>query len=190
MTLVRTVIQRDTMDGTVVGSAPVRQARSHQGMHGTGGVGRRDRVGRCKPDSVPAAFPLQVAFISLGALLAGRVSCRSRMRLVPEGIHPAFAGLATRRAVSSVLSCTAQGLSCAGDHSPAGGLLPRLFTLTSHHRSDEGRYVLCDTFHDRSLALPASTLARGTLPYGVRTFLSALSCDRPQRMPPADPEGG
>jgi hypothetical protein len=96
-------------------------------------------------------------------------------------------GTCGQAGLSPVLSCTAQGLSCALDHSRAGGLLPRLFTLTLLRRGSEGRYVFCDTFHDRSLALPASTLARGTLPCGVRTFLSGKSRDSPQRMPPADP---
>lgn len=45
--------------------------------------------------------------------------------------HPShFRGTCGQADLSSVLSCTASGLSCAPDHSWAGGLLPRLFTLT------------------------------------------------------------
>ena len=93
---------------------------------------------------------------------------RSRgMRLIP-GMCPARAER-PGRAVIPVLSCTARGLSCHDDHSPRGGLLPRLFNLTCRGR----RYIFCDTIRGGGLASVGPALARGVLPRGVRTFLYA-----------------
>ncbi len=121
-------------------------------------------AGGRKPDSVGRRGDR--AAISLAPPCGGTPRSRG-VRLIPE-MCPARAGR-PGRAVIPVLSCTARGLSCRGDRSPRGGLLPRLFNLG--RRGD--RYVFCDTFRGGGLAPVGPALARGVLPRGVRTFLCA-----------------
>ncbi len=74
--------------------------------------------------------------------------------------------------VPPVLSCTASGLPCLFTYAQSGGLLPHHFTLTPESRNPRKRSIFCGTFRHRSLAIPVPPLSRGTLPCGVRTFLS------------------
>jgi hypothetical protein len=74
-----------------------------------------------------------------------------------------------RAALPPIWSCSGWGLACARDHSRAGGLLPRLFTLTL-----AGGIFSVPLSADRS----APSLA-ATLPYGARTFLPVKRGDRP-----------
>lgn len=91
-----------------------------------------------------------------------------------------------------VLSCTAGGLSCAGDCSPGRWALtppfhpcpvgerfrpermglPRIIRPVPD--SPSRRSVLCDTFRRRRVSPPAPPLSQGLPPFGVRTFLSGL----------------
>src|SRR5271168_816931 len=66
-----------------------------------------------------------------------------------------------RAAQPPIWSCSGWGLACARDHSRAGGLLPRRFTLTL-----SGGLISVPLSADRS-APPLTA----TLPYGARTFL-------------------
>ena len=96
------------------------------------------------------------------------------MRQYPES-RPTSGRTARPAASSPVLSCTAWGLSCPGDCSPGGGLLPRLFTLTAILRSR--RFVLCDTFRRKELTPP---------PPAYSTRHAAVWCpDFPPEFPPA-----
>ena len=86
--------------------------------------------------------------------------CSPALATVPERLE--------RATHSPIWSCSEWGLACARDHSRAGGLLPRLFTLTL-----AGGMFSVPLSADRS----APPLA-ATLPYGARTFLP-LRGDRP-----------
>jgi hypothetical protein len=80
-----------------------------------------------------------------------------------------------------IWSCSVWGLPCPRRYRRGGALLPHLFTLTHvvpvgirfHERSPEqrGRYLLCGTSRLAALT-PRSRTLSGTLPCGVRTFLS------------------
>ena len=88
---------------------------------------------------------------------------------------------------SPIWPCTRWGFPCLRACAWSGGLLPRLFTLTRSEISNlkfeipEGRFVFCGTVRrDASRRLlprvsPAKPELRGIAPYGVRTFLPALS---------------
>lgn len=89
----------------------------------------REWVGRCKPDSVPAIAGV-AAVISLDADLAARAPRLRGVRLIPEGFLPLARGCG-QAGLSSVLSCTAWGLSCLLPRGRSGELLPRLFTLAA-----------------------------------------------------------
>ena len=69
-----------------------------------------------------------VAVISLDAGLATRSPRLRGVRLIPEGFLP-LARDCGQAGLSSVLSCTARGLSCLLPCGRSGELLPRLFTL-------------------------------------------------------------
>jgi hypothetical protein len=96
-----------------------------------------------------------------------------------------------RRPVPSVLSCTAQGLSCPLAYAWGGGLLPRRFTLAFSACSSDcspepdaiKRTVFCDTFRRKELSFSAPLLSQGGLPCGVRTFLSGFLRPRSDRPP-------
>jgi len=142
------------------------------------------RGGRYKPDSVPAFQ--QVTVISL---LPG-------LRLVPlpkqgatntRGYPTAFAAVRPRRAVSSVLSCTAWGLSCLLPYSRSGELLPRLFTLARRIAPHGGMFSVTLSVTGALRPQPPR-LTRGMLPCGVRTFLLPPPCGDFKRLSPADPE--
>jgi len=88
-----------------------------------------------------------------------------------------------------IWSCSVWGLPCLRHYCRSGALLPHLFTLTiawsslldqipriSQDAFPKGcsmqwRYVFCGTGRPRALT-PASRTLSGTLPSGVRTFLS------------------
>ena len=98
---------------------------------------------RKPPPFVSMAVSRILFSVRFRARIDGHLSCPlsrtpalRRMRLLP-GVGPACAGQG-RRPVPPVLSCTAWGLSCAFDYSRAGGLLPRLFTLTIVWAPPEG----------------------------------------------------
>jgi len=69
-----------------------------------------------------------------------------------------------------IWSCSVWGLPCPRHYCRGGALLPHLFTLTS--ALPPRRYILCGTFRPSGLNLTSRTLS-GTLPCGVRTFLSS-----------------
>lgn len=71
-----------------------------------------------------------VAVISLDASLAAREPRLRGVRLIPEGFLP-LARDCGQAGLSSVLSCTAWGLSCLLPCGRSGELLPRLFTLAA-----------------------------------------------------------
>ncbi len=98
----------------------------------------------CKPGSVP----LRAAIIHLGRAIARGLE-RPYPRDYERATHP------------PIWSCSGWGLACARDHSRAGGLLPRHFTLTL----TGGLFSV-----PLSAGRPAPPLA-ATLPYGARTFL-------------------
>jgi len=88
------------------------------------------------------------------------------------------------RASLPIWSCSVWGLPCHRHYCRRGALLPHLFTLTglavqayalrvNHPCRSTGsrRYVLCGTGRPRAFT-PASRTLSGTLPCGVRTFLS------------------
>ena len=74
------------------------------------------------------------------------------------------------------------GLPCLRLYSRSGALLPHLFTLTGPLRTR--RYFLCGTCRPEALTLRYRTLS-GTLPCGVRTFLSRNFAALRQRSPAA-----
>ena len=129
---------------------------------------RRTWDGRCKPDSVPPTVRQEVAVISLEASSAEAEDTRpacAAMRLIPGVIHPAGAGLAARAGrfpcyvlhrVGFVLPPSLQ--------SERWALTPPFHPGRQEPRGAHRWYVFCDTFRDRSLALPAPMLAHGTLP--------------------------
>jgi hypothetical protein len=128
-----------------------------------------------------AVIYLAPAFRSAGTAL-------EEPRLVPEGWSP-VAGASGRRPIPSVLSCTAQGLSCPRAYAWGGGLLPRRFTLASRptercrQYGTVKRFVFCDTFRRKELSFSAPLLSQGGLPCGVRTFLSGFLRPRSDRPP-------
>ena len=79
-------------------------------------------------------------------------------------------GIIGRAARSPILPCAGLGLSCRSHYCLRGGLLPRLFTLTSRRR----RFCFCDTFRPYGMSPVQPALSRGIPPCGVRTFLSKL----------------
>jgi len=81
-----------------------------------------------------------------------------------------------RRPGVPVWPCTAWGLSCPGGYPPGGGLLPRLFTLTTApKRARRGGLFSVTLSIDRRLRSGPPRLFRGMLPCGVRTFLPGRS---------------
>ena len=68
-----------------------------------------------------------------------------------------------------IWSCSVWGLPCLRPYSRSGALLPHLFTLTL--ALARWRYLLCGTSRPGALTRRSRTLS-GTLPCGVRTFLS------------------
>jgi hypothetical protein len=89
-----------------------------------------------------------------------------------------------------IWSCSVWGLPCLRHYCRSGALLPHLFTLATargspldlvHRENPQWWYVFCGTGRPRALT-PASRTLSGTLPCGVRTFLSrrsALSREAP-----------
>jgi len=111
---------------------------------------------------IPLGAALPRALIS--DLPGGFDSCSSR--LAASGRCAARAQLLARPSLP-IWSCSVWGLPCPVPHGTSGALLPHLFTLT---RRGE-RYVFCGTGRLRALKRASRTLS-GTLPCGVRTFLS------------------
>ena len=155
-------------------------------------LARRSGTGAAPFDPAPAEMMAvsRILFSSTsGFRIGGHLSCSGsldawaalRLRLLPGGwTRIARPG---RRPVPPVLSCTAQGLSCPFAFAQGGGLLPRLFTLTSlitarSERSSEPemmkRSIFCDTCRRKELSFSAPLLSQGVLPCGVRTFLSGV----------------
>ena len=81
-----------------------------------------------------------------------------------------------------IWSCSVWGLPCLRLYSRSGALLPHLFTLTLLLRA--GRYFLCGTCRPEALTLRSRTLS-GTLPCGVRTFLSRRDFAVPRQRSPS-----
>lgn len=138
-----------------------------------GGKKKKSWVGLHKPDSVPhRSEDLRVWSFVCRALRPS--PAETGCDYYPE-ISLRRSGVAARRTLSPVLSCTAWGLSCLLPCGWSGELLPRHFTLTFPSRSRKRRYLFCDTFRCSGFRQKPPTLARGTLPCGVRTFLSSAS---------------
>jgi hypothetical protein len=166
------------------------------GIHPAGaviGFGKRT----CKPNSVVCGHSSRrrVAadahqrptrrFQSCLSHFAASGRCRAAARLRQSASLP-------------IWSCSVWGLPCLRHYCRSGALLPHLFTLTARSlvpesgpgaprlsTKPERRYVLCGTGRPRALT-PASRTLSGTLPCGVRTFLSRSSCELRQR-PPGPP---
>lgn len=121
-------------------------------------ISHKNKCDGCKPDSVlPGRGPAWTA-ISLSDYYPEDASGK-RQPLPGAGRLP----------VPPVLSCTAQGLSCPLARARGGGLLPRLFNLTS--RQAAGGMFSVTLSVAAGLGHAAPPLSRGTLPCGVRTFL-------------------
>src|ERR1700722_9187302 len=135
-----------------------------------------------KPNSVYAVIPLDAAlprtFIS--DLPGGFDNCSNR--LAASGRCAAGVWFLAPASLP-IWSCSVWGLPCHSHYWLRGALLPHLFTLTTawgsllgHISIPKGcptqwRYILCGTSRPRALT-PASRTLSGTLPCGVRTFLS------------------
>jgi hypothetical protein len=177
--------------------------------------GKRTR----KPNSVYAVIPLGAALPrALISDLPGGFghyadhpatkTCRSGPRwssLSAPGRHRARTLLRIRASLP-IWSCSVWGLPCRRHYCRRGALLPHLFTLTiawsspldqvrryrwkacSKGCSMQWRYVFCGTSRPRALT-PASRTLSGTLPCGVRTFLSRQPCLRKnhRQRPPGPP---
>ena len=170
-----------------------------------------------KPNSVQglngpiAVIPLDAAlprtFIS--DLPGGFSTCSSR--LGASGRCAAGAWLLAPASLP-IWSCSVWGLPCLRHYCRSGALLPHLFTLTSAWGSNsvgfpvgllqrsaprsgcpmQWRYLFCGTGRPRAFK-PASRTLSGTLPCGVRTFLSRKSQGAPealQQRPPGPPASG
>ena len=95
---------------------------------------------------------------------------------------PARALPLARQRFPPIWSCSVWGLPCLRLYSRSGALLPHLFTLTASFRTR--RYFLCGTSRPEALTLRSRTLS-GTLPCGVRTFLSRRSFAAHQQRSPS-----
>ena len=91
-------------------------------------------VSRILSAGTARAFPVD-GHLSCRGFLAKFATVLANCDYYPE-VWPTCGGRAGTH--PPVLSCTAWGLSCAWNHSPAGGLLPRLFTLTVGLSTPEG----------------------------------------------------
>ena len=142
--------------------------------------GKRTR----KPNSVYAVIPLGAALPrTLISDLPGGFGDYSG-RLAASGRCATGAWLLAPVSLP-IWSCSVWGLPCLRHYCRSGALLPHLFTLTRTGRpgvrpSGQSsvpkrglcwRYVFCGTSRPRALK-PASRTLSGTLPCGVRTFLS------------------
>ena len=105
-------------------------------------------------------------------------------RLGAPGRH-ALAAVGQAANSLPIWSCSVWGLPCPRLHSRGGALLPHLFTLTLRLRG--WRYIFCGTGRLPALKPESRTLS-GTLPCGVRTFLSRGACATRQR-PSSSPAG-
>jgi hypothetical protein len=103
-------------------------------------------------------------------------------RLGAPGRH-ALAAVGQAANSLPIWSCSVWGLPCPRLYSRSGALLPHLFTLT--RRSRGWRYIFCGTGRLPALKPESRTLS-GTLPCGVRTFLSRSAFTLWQR-PPSSP---
>ena len=103
---------------------------------------------------VPAAAPCGVTLFACGA--TGRYAASPE-----EG----------RMASLPIWSCSVWGLPCRWRCRQRGGLLPHPFTLTVRPLRAGWRFAFCCTGRPPALTLGSRTLS-GTLPCGVRTFLS------------------
>jgi hypothetical protein len=118
---------------------------------------------------------------------------RTSSRLTASGRYRAAAWLGPSASLP-IWSCSVWGLPCLRHYCRSGALLPHLFTLTGLavqayalrakrpcRSTRTRRYFLCGTGRPRALT-PASRTLSGTLPCGVRTFLSR---NLPKRAPAA-----
>jgi hypothetical protein len=109
----------------------------------------------------------------------------SSSRLAASGRCAAGAWLSAPASLP-IWSCSVWGLPCHSHYWLRGALLPHLFTLT---RRGE-RYVFCGTGRPWAFT-PTSRTLSGTLPCGVRTFLSrkplSAVADRDFRQRPPGP---
>ena len=129
----------------------------------------------CKPNSVEdghssrrrIAARARATYPEVSAMLRLRESCSPRWRAGPARIRSRSGRAAN---FLPIWSCSVWGLPCLRRYRRSGALLPHLFTLT---RRGE-RYILCGTSRLAALK-PRSRTLSGTLPCGVRTFLSRTS---------------
>jgi hypothetical protein len=128
------------------------------------GMKNKEVESACKPGSVRLAT--RQSFLS------------ARRRRLAPATYPGT----TRAALSfPYLVLLRVGFTVPRDVSPVrGALLPHPFTLTTHIR--RCRSAVCSLLHWPS-AHAAQELP-GTLPYGARTFLDALTCDATARPTP------
>jgi len=136
---------------------------------------------------IPLGAALPLALIS--DLPGGSGNCSSR--LAASGRCAAGAWLLAPASLP-IWSCSVWGLPCLRHYCRSGALLPHLFTLTGlavpaialrascpRRSTNIRRYLFCGTGRPRAFT-PASRTLSGTLPCGVRTFLSRTSQGDPE----------
>ena len=141
----------------------------------------------CKPDSVrPHGLrPGACTAICLAPHLAGGTAFAG-CDYYPEGSNPLARPEWAGNPCPPVLSCTAWGFSCPPACAGGGGLLPRLFTLTSKLASGGGLFsVTLSVGPGFRPCLPR--VLRGMLPCGVRTFLSVQTLRHARNGRPPSP---
>jgi hypothetical protein len=139
----------------------------------------------CKPNSVEDGHSSRrriTAALQQPTRRFRRPSLQMATRLGAPGRH-ALAAVGQAANSLPIWSCSVWGLPCPRLYSRSGALLPHLFTLTSCLR--RWRYIFCGTGRLPALKPESRTLS-GTLPCGVRTFLSRSACTLRQR-PPSSP---
>jgi len=149
------------------------------------GRGARARRRACKPNSVEDGHSSRrriTAALQQPTRRFRRPPLQVATRLGAPGRH-ALAAVGQAANSLPIWSCSVWGLPCPRLYSRGGALLPHLFTLTCRLRGR--RYFFCGTGRLPALKPESRTLS-GTLPCGVRTFLSRGACASRQR-PPSPP---
>ena len=139
----------------------------------------------CKPNSVEDGHSSRRRIAARAPATYPEVSAMPRLRSAHSPrwrAGPARIRSRSGRAANflPIWSCSVWGLPCLLRYRRSGALLPHLFTLT---RRGE-RYIFCGTSRLAALT-PRSRTLSGTLPCGVRTFLSRTRLRSPGSGRPA-----
>jgi hypothetical protein len=130
----------------------------------------------CKPNSVEDGHSSRRCIAAALQRPTRRFPLHARQRrswithVRAPGRH-AWQRIGSRRQSLPIWSCSVWGLPCLRRYRRSGALLPHLFTLTFGILRGRRRYLLCGTSRLAALT-PRSRTLSGTLPCGVRTFLS------------------